>query len=319
MAKKIYMTETDVDDIVDELRQTLTGMKCYGRIDIKRAFKSDERSVFLHFTSTAWVKMATLVARYDTEVQWHGLVRRLSESAFEIFDIVVPPHEVTGTTVTSEYKPYTDWLNGLDDETFNAVKFHGHSHVNMPVSPSSTDEKYRLDLITQLPKPVNGMDVFYIFLIINKSHKWSAEVYDLTNNALYSTADISIDTYLSDSGECLEDFMTEAKRVAISRTYSQPYYRGHQYGGAVCQGTKETQPTSVTPITQTGNRKKNGGGGKCFGFNSWDEYYAATYGTDLEEKDSANRPTAQSSAYPRDDDEDDDPSSPFYVKQWGCT
>lgn len=340
MAKKIYMTDADVESVVDELRNTLSGMKCYGSIDIKRSFKSDERCAFIYFTPIAWAKMVTLVARYDTEVQWHGLVRRVSEFEFEIFDIVVPPHEVTGTTVTSEYKPYGDWLNGLDDETFNAVKFHGHSHVNMAVSPSGTDEKYRLDLITQLPKPVNGMDVFYIFMIINKRHAWSAEVYDLTNNALYSTDDIAIDTLFNEYGEGLEDFMAEAKKVAVSRTYTSAYngnrggYYGSQYGntgGGYYKSEPEKQPTSVTPISQVGSYKgasaqtskgkgkgkKNGGEGKCCGYDTWEEYYAAVYGVDAD--DDVDLPPVHGETSQFEVAEEDDPTSPFYVREWGHT
>ena len=315
MAKKIYMTDDDIKNIVDELRCTLSKMKCYGSIDIKRSFKTDDRAARICFTPTAWAKMTTLVARYNTEVQWHGLVRRISEFEFEVYDIIVPPHEVTGTTVVSDYKPYSEWLNSLDDETFTSVKFHGHSHVNMSVSPSGTDEKYRLDLVTQLPKPVNGMDVFYIFFIINKSHEWSAEIYDFTNNALYATSDIAIDTIFDKEGHGLEEYIAEAKKVVISRTqaasssgYSRGSYVGYSdyYGGT--HKRDENQPTRVTPISQTGNTKtekcspapksKDKKSGKSGGFKSWKDYYDKIGDTD-------------------DMDEEDDPTSPFYVKEWG--
>lgn len=323
MAKKIYMTDADVESIVGELRSTLTGMKCYGSIDIKRSFTADDRFALIYFTPTAWAKMATLVARYDTEVQWHGQVRRVSQFEFEVFDIIVPPHEVTGTTVTSDYKPYGDWLNELDDETFNSVKFHGHSHVNMPVTPSSVDEKYRLDLVTQLPKPINGMDVFYIFLIINKRHEWSAEIYDFTHNALYSTADIAIDAIFDNSGENLEQFMTEAKKVAVSRTV----YGGTYYGGAY-KGNTYGQPKSVTPISQVrdvktegaqktkkNNKGKKNGEGKCCGYDTWQEYYEAVYGND--EDDESPKGTESAAGTYDVDDDDNNPNSPFYSREWG--
>ncbi|MBQ8404900.1 MAG: hypothetical protein IJX55_10865 [Clostridia bacterium] len=341
MAKKIYMTDADVENIVGELRSTLSGMKCYGAIDIKRTFKTDDRFALIYFTPSAWAKMVTLVARYNTEVQWHGCVRRVSEFEFEIYDILVPPHEVTGTTVTSDYKPYGEWLNGLDDETFNSVKFHGHSHVDMSVSPSGTDEKYRLDLVTQLPKPVNGMDVFYIFLIINKRHEWSAEIYDFTHNALYSTADIAIDTIFDEDGNGLENFMAEAKKVAVSRTYTGTYYGNHgssyggsSYGGSYKGGTYE-QPKTVTPVSQVGNSKaaspsaakkkgkgkgKKNGGGKCCGYDTWEEYYAAVYGVDEDDVELTDTDDEGVVATTSEiDDDENDPTSPFYVREWGCT
>ena len=84
MAKQIYMTNDDVENIVEkvctELRSNFSGLKCYGSIDIKRSFtfKSDDRIAMLYFTPIAWIKMTALVSRFETEVQWHGLVRRIS-------------------------------------------------------------------------------------------------------------------------------------------------------------------------------------------------------------------------------------------------
>lgn len=283
MAKPIYMTSTDVESICAELRNTLSGLKCYGSIDIKRSFKSDNRVAMLYFTPIAWIKMTALVSRFETEVQWHGMVRRISENEFEIYDVLVPPHEVSGATVTSEYKPYIEWMDGLDDDTFNAVRFHGHSHVNMPVSPSSVDNKYRLDLVTQLPKPTGDDDVFYIFLIINKKHEWSAEIYDLTNNALYGTDDIYMECCLEDTD--VDSFIADAKKVAVARTTYGGYggtsqyggsYGGNSYGGSSYGGSGGSKGT--TPATQQstgkGKGKKNGkSGGDYYGFDSLEEYY----------------------------------------------
>ena len=93
----------------------------------------------------------------------------LTQSEFEIYDIIVPPHVVTGSTVTADYTKYSEWLNALEDDVFNSLHFHGHSHVNMACSPSGTDMKYRQDVVTQLPVPKNETDdSFYIFCIFNK-------------------------------------------------------------------------------------------------------------------------------------------------------
>lgn len=240
MAKNIYMSNEDIDSVVEELRASLIGMRCCGSVNISKQFVSDNRTATINFTPVAWSKMSALVARYDTEVQWHGKVRRVSDNAFEVFDIIVPPHEVSGTTVVSSYAPYTEWVNSLDDDTFNAIRFHGHSHVNMSVSPSGVDNKYRSDLVTQLPKPTGDMDVFYIFMIVNKSHEWSAEIFDLTNNALYGTNDINIDVQFEDGS--LDEFIDEAKKVAV-RAYENRAGSYYSYGGS-----SSSYPTSVTPV-----------------------------------------------------------------------
>lgn len=317
MAKPIYMTNADIENVCAELRASLLGLKCYGSIDIKRSFKSDDRIVNLLFTPKAWIKMTALVSRFETEVQWHGLVQRTAEDAFEIYDIIVPPHEVSGATVTSEYAPYIKWLDELDDTTFNAVRFHGHSHVNMGVSPSSTDNKYRLDLVTQLPKPVDGEDVFYIFLIINKKHEWSAEVYDLTNNAVYSTDEIYMECELD--GDDIDSFITEAKKVAVARTYTAGYTGGNygsSYGGSYSgsySGSSYGQKPVANPPANTGSSgkgkgkrvKKNEakGDGDYFGYDSLEEYYEAIYGEGWQDVGPEIL-------------EEDDPTSPFYVKEY---
>lgn len=321
MAKQIYMTNDDVENIVEkvctELRSNFSGLKCYGSIDIKRSFtfKSDDRVAMLYFTPIAWIKMTALVSRFETEVQWHGLVHRISENEFEVSDIIVPPHEVSGATVTSEYKPYIEWMDGLDDDTFNTVRFHGHSHVNMAVSPSAVDTKYRLDLITQLPKPTGDDDVFYIFLIINKKHEWSAEIYDLTNNALYGTDEIYMECYLEDAD--VDSFIADAKKVAVTRsyTYGVTSYVGNSHGSNSYVGSTQKPSTVQSGNSGKGKGKKNGkSGGDYFGYDSLEEYYAAVYGEDWRDDETLTGGGADVDV--DDDDDDNNPNSPFYVKEY---
>lgn len=300
MAKPIYVPQDEATRIIEALRAQILNSKCYGSIDIRQNFKSDGRCALLYFTPMAWMKMTALVSEFSTEVQWHGLVRRLSECEFEIYDILVPPHTVTAATVTSDQEKYSNWINGLDDETFNALRFHGHSHVDMAVSPSVTDTDYRKDVITQLPKPDANNDTFYIFLIINKRHDWSAEIYDLTYNALYSTTAEEIDMMVMlDDGDTVDNFVSEAKKVAVQsvssyggKNYGNSYSGygssyGGSYGGNLYGGSQK--PTGTTPpAAGTGYSQKND-----------------TKSTSV-----------------RDDDDDyygvdEDPSDPFYSREWG--
>lgn len=266
MAKPIYVTNDDVENICSELKNTLNGLKCYGNVDIKRSFKSDNRSAILYFTPLAWIKMIALVSRFETEVQWHGMARRISENEFEIYDIIVHPHEVSGTTVTSEYETSIEWRDSLDDDTFNSIRFHGHSHVNMSVSPSAVDNKYRRDLVTQFPIPIDDDDVFYIFLIINKKHEWSAEIYDLTNNALYGTDEIRISVEMVD----IDSFIAEAKKTAVARTDYRMY--AQKKNSSVTQSHKSAKK----------NTKNNS---NCRGRDSLEGYYEAVYGTGWDDND----------------------------------
>lgn len=229
MAKPIFVTDNDVERILQEIRTQLTGMKSFGSIDIKKNFTKDDRKATILFTEDAWNKVNALVREFDTEVQWHGCVNRISENEFEIYDILVPPHVVTGSTVTSDQAKYEEWLDKLPNNVFDFLHFHGHSHVNMGCSPSGVDTKYRQDVVTQLPIPRNeDDDSFYIFLIFNKRGEWTGEIYDLKYNALYETNEIVIDVYTG-SDEFLSEFIANAKKMAIKET---PAYKGViGYGG----------------------------------------------------------------------------------------
>ena len=216
MAKQIFVKDDDINSILAEIRRELYGNKCYGKVEFRRTFCGDSRRAELIFSPTAWIKMTALVASYRTEVQWHGLVQRINENMFAVYDIIVPPHSVTAATVTSDPGRYSEWLNELDDTTFADLRFHGHSHVDMAVSPSSTDNKYRTDVVTQLPRPSGDEDMFYIFMIMNKRLEWSAEIYDLTNNSLYSTHEIDISVMDVD----VFDFIKEARKIATHEVAS---------------------------------------------------------------------------------------------------
>lgn len=261
MAKPIFVREEDIESILADTKEQLLKSKCFGGVSIKQNLKSDNRNAWLCFTPTAWVKMTTLVAGFTTEVQWHGLVRRVSVNEFQIYDIVVPPHTVSATTVVSDQEKYTEWINSLDDDMFNSLKFHGHSHVDMPVSPSGTDTGYRENIVRQMPRPAEDEDSFYIFMIINKRLDWSAEIYDLKNNALYSTVSKEIDLDVTlDDGTDIDVFLFDARKLAVKETpayTAYPRYTGNGangYGKSTYYGGKSAsnydKPSATIP-TQT--------------------------------------------------------------------
>lgn len=292
MAKPIFIDPQEADVILAELRKQLLAEKHYGTISFQRTFKKDSRTATVYFTVEAWAKMIALVHHFGTEVQWHGAVRRLAEAEFEIYDILVPPHVVTGSTVTSDLTKYSEWLNELDDATFNALHFHGHSHVNMATTPSATDEKYREDVVTQLPKPTEGSDSFYIFLIFNKRHEWSAEIYDLKYNALYETSEIDLDVEL-DEARNLSGFLADAEKVAVKEipvTAPKTHYSsGRNPAGAWWGGGYGSY---VPPKKSKEDKAKS----KRIALDAYYERYGIGGGADC------------------DVDDEDDPTSPFYVR-----
>lgn len=258
MAKKIFASDADIEaflrssqaQLLDESRNIKNKKFQSGAEEIKLSFRlpecKDARKATIEFTEKAWIKIYALVNSYSTEVQWHGIVERVSQNVFRIKDVLVFPHEVTGTTVISTQDEYEKWLDALDNETFNGLRFHGHSHVNMGVSPSGVDMEYRRKILNNFGTPTNTTDYFYIFLIFNKKGEISGEIYDLQNNALYSTDEITIL-----GCEWLANFLTEAKTLVKERTYSG--FGGYSYSGVSNYGNNNTHasnPVITAPTTQ---------------------------------------------------------------------
>ena len=78
-----------------------------------------------------------------------------------------------------------------------------HSHVNMGVSPSGVDDTHRQKILDQLEP-----DMFYIFMIWNKSLAVHTLIYDMAHNILYEDADVDV-KLLGDDG--MDEFLADAK------------------------------------------------------------------------------------------------------------
>lgn len=297
MAKKIFAAETEIAEF---LRSAQAQLLVESRNLKKRKFQNDQadgvtlnfklkevkddRKATIMFSAQAYMKIFALVHTYSTEVEWHGVVERTAADAFYIKDVLIFPHKVTGATVISDQTEYEKWLDTLDNDTFNALRFHGHSHVNMGVTPSGVDMTYRHNILNNFGTPSATSDLFYIFLIFNKKGDISGEIYDLQNNALYSkstnTDEINI---VVEDCDWLTDFLDEAKRV-VTESYSYNNtgfgsggYNGGNYGGSY--------GATTTPKTNSPKRgaKAEARQGSLLDDNDPDpmddEYYAGVYGS----------------------------------------
>ncbi|MCL2052845.1 MAG: hypothetical protein FWG90_00165 [Oscillospiraceae bacterium] len=102
-----------------------------------------------------------------------------------------------------DQEAYTKWLYELDDDTFNNIRMQGHSHVNMGVSPSGVDTSHRAKILEQLEQ-----DMFYVFMIWNKSLSIHTLIYDIKNNIMYDNSDIPVKLLYDDE---MYSFLTDAK------------------------------------------------------------------------------------------------------------
>lgn len=288
MAKKIFATETEIAEF---LRSAQAQLLAESHNLKKRKFQNDQadgvtlnfklkevkddRKATITLSAQAYMKIFALVHTYSTEVEWHGVVERTAADAFHIKDVLIFPHKVTSATVISDQTEYEKWLDTLDDNTFNALRFHGHSHVNMGVTPSGVDMTYRYNILNNFGTPSETSDLFYIFLIFNKRGDISGEIYDLQNNALYSkstTAD-EIKIVIEDC-DWLTDFLDEAKKV-VTESYGYSSYGGGSYGGNSHSGTTTT-PKSTSP--KRGAKAEARQGSLLDDDDTDDDYYAGFYG-----------------------------------------
>lgn len=296
MAKKIFATETEIAEF---LRSAQAQLLVESRNLKKRKFQNDQadgvtlnfklkevkddRKATITFSAQAYMKIFALVHTYSTEVEWHGVVERTAADAFYIKDVLIFPHKVTGATVISDQTEYEKWLDALDNDTFNVLRFHGHSHVNMGVTPSGVDMTYRHNILNNFGTPSATSDLFYIFLIFNKRGDISGEIYDLQNNALYSKSTTADEIKIVvENCDWLTDFLDEAKKVVTeSYGYSGGNYGGNSYGGGSYGGNSHSE-TTTTPKSTSPKRgaKAEARQGSLLNDDDPDDddYYAGIYG-----------------------------------------
>lgn len=216
MPRPIKMSEEIIQQMVSEFEQAVRDLKTVdGKVSYTRAvtYKSTGAKVVIDLSSIAFLKMTALIREFSSEVAWHGTVERISPTRFLVKDILVYPQKVTGATVNTDQEAYAKWMQELDDETFNSLRFQGHSHVNMAVSPSSTDIENQGRIVSQF----GNADHFYIFMIWNKSMDFSARVFDMSANSIYDTDEVEVE--VAGHPFKLAGFIKDAKDAVKSSYY----------------------------------------------------------------------------------------------------
>lgn len=264
MPKPIFMTEEMITESFEDLRKSFeeafakakaaatAGTKLAdGKFEFKYpginyTWDGDKSRATVTFTAEAWARMLEYVLTTDKEIGWHGTVER-GESAhtFIIRSVELFPQTVTGSTVDADLKKYPLWAMAKPNEELQKMRFHGHSHVNMGVTPSGVDMTYRKNMIGQYK------DGFYIFLIINKRLEISGQVYDFDDNILFDTADIDVTV---EGG--LREAVKEEKKTFITE-YKYPSY-GSQYGPQYGPGYRDyRQPQTGSTWSKHDSKPKS--------------------------------------------------------------
>lgn len=207
-------------ELKEQMKEFIGQLTLADILNLSQQLKSDvEQKAEVHFSSAAYYKMYALINECDKEIAWDGIVYRDEEKphVFYVTDVIVYPQEVSGATVETDDEKYLEWLNSLDDETFNHRRFNGHSHVRMATTPSSTDTTYREQSVLNIPD-------FFIFGIFNKNNAFNFQIYDIENNIIYDNGDVLFYTpepdYTQWAKEIIAEKVVAKKYTTTTTTYS---------------------------------------------------------------------------------------------------
>jgi hypothetical protein len=192
--------------------------------------KIETPKIFIH--PDAYEDMWHLVDIVGDEVGWLGSVYQRGND-YVIDEIFMPGQQVHSTTteLTPEGQEvlYNELSQRTDaDEIINRIRFWGHSHVNMGVSPSGQDESQMKDF------QQNGAE-FFIRGIFNKKREAKFDVFLFAAKLVIRDVEWSIDLPL-DAGRRaywekeIADKVKKITYAAPSNPYGHGYYAGRHSG-----------------------------------------------------------------------------------------
>jgi hypothetical protein len=184
---------SDFTQYLDTIRTTDSALTW--RFPIENTIKGKVIIPTILWAPEAWLKLQTLVTNSKEEVAWHGLMRKLEdEDEYLVYDIIVYPQQVNGSSAYTDQEEYAKWMQSLPDEVFNNLRMQGHSHVNMSTSPSGTDTglyNTMLNALNRIP--------FYMFMITNKRGEMFILFYDFEKNLIFETKEVLQEVLLEDN------------------------------------------------------------------------------------------------------------------------
>ncbi len=222
------------------------------------------------FSRLAYDKQNYFIAHCDKEISWLGLVEE-TEKEFYVEDVILFQQEVSGAQTEIKEEDIAKFFEELieehgEDSALNEflpkLKFWGHSHVNMGVSPSGTDDT----TLKYMFRP--EMD-FFIRVIANKKGDLKADLYrnfhcaELEEPLGFTWLDTTWDVeHVIEEpvpgllNEMLNKVRSEAPRVTQHNPYSHMPWTGPRNNEVIGPGVNENKKNFEPPIstpTNTGN------------------------------------------------------------------
>lgn len=139
----------------------------------------------VYYTVEAHASIEYIVNKCPTEIGWLGLVEDVP-GGYMITQIYIPEQEVTATTTEIETEGMANLFMHLIEQGVDTskVRYWGHSHVNMGVSPSTRDEDQIADYLETSPLFIRG--------IYNKKGVSKVDVFDVTQGFVFECVSTGI-------------------------------------------------------------------------------------------------------------------------------
>ena len=183
-------------------------------------------SVFI--SGTAHGKMLALVKECDIEIGWMCTVEKDEDGDFHLNDVYVPLQTCTASTTVISERGDSELMMELLEQgkgaEVNALRCWGHSHVNMAVFASQTDETQTQDFIDNLEEA--GSDHF-IRLIGNKRGELLCHVYLMEQGITLNNPPMTVRV----DGKDYSDWAKEQIATKVTRAAPVHSYRPHIWTG----------------------------------------------------------------------------------------
>lgn len=163
----------------------------------------------------ALIKTEEIINQCTDEVGWLGLVKRTGNH-FDIYDVILLEQEVTAVTTDIEENALEnlamEFMNTDRFDELNNIKMWGHSHVNMNVFASGTDEETMKQFVQGNP--------YFIRFIGNKKGDMQLDLFDYERNIIFKNLTWSV---YDEKDSDMEHIMKEFEQ--LDEWYNQEYQR----------------------------------------------------------------------------------------------
>jgi hypothetical protein len=218
MAKALLLTEEIKMALREEFEKSLgVSSRLSGVFSFQKTLSYPKQAhASLWYTALAWEKQKALISEFDGEIGWHALITKdpETETNYTVEDIIVYPQNVGQSTIDMDVEKYANWVHTIDNDSYNKMRFHGHSHVNMACLPSKTDLDHQEEILSGIPNSDHNR--FYIFSIANKKGENNVVIYDFEDNMFFESNEIDICC----EGINMTEFISSSKKMAPKITYS---------------------------------------------------------------------------------------------------